>query len=92
VLAWLKRPGKGYQTRSNGILRVGMESQSPRSEHWKSFWPPSYIGPKLGRKSELYFPARGAYDLAWVFTSAKDLTLARYDSTFHALDWVHPSA
>jgi uncharacterized protein (DUF4415 family) len=27
VLAWLKRQGKGYQTRINRILRVVMESQ-----------------------------------------------------------------
>jgi uncharacterized protein (DUF4415 family) len=30
VLAWLKRHGKGYQTRINRILRVVMESQPPR--------------------------------------------------------------
>ncbi len=30
VLAWLKRHGKGYQTRINRILRVVMESQ-PRT-------------------------------------------------------------
>jgi len=29
VLAWLKRPGRGYQTRINGLLRQAMES-SPR--------------------------------------------------------------
>jgi len=33
VLAWLKAHGKGYQTRINRILRVVMESQSPRSAH-----------------------------------------------------------
>jgi uncharacterized protein (DUF4415 family) len=31
VLAWLKAHGRGYQTRINHILRVVMESQSPRS-------------------------------------------------------------
>jgi uncharacterized protein (DUF4415 family) len=30
VLAWLKRHGRGYQTRINRILRVVMESQPPR--------------------------------------------------------------
>jgi len=30
VLAWLKRNGRGYQTRINRILRVAMESQPPR--------------------------------------------------------------
>ena len=30
VLAWLKKHGKGYQTRINRILRVVMESQPPR--------------------------------------------------------------
>jgi uncharacterized protein (DUF4415 family) len=30
VLAWLKAHGRGYQTRINRILRVVMESQSPR--------------------------------------------------------------
>jgi uncharacterized protein (DUF4415 family) len=29
VLAWLKRNGRGYQTRINRILRVVMESQPP---------------------------------------------------------------
>ena len=29
VLAWLKKHGKGYQTRINRILRVVMESQPP---------------------------------------------------------------
>jgi uncharacterized protein (DUF4415 family) len=29
VLDWLKRHGKGYQTRINRILRVVMESQPP---------------------------------------------------------------
>ncbi len=33
VLDWLKRHGKGYQTRINRILRVVMESQPPRSAH-----------------------------------------------------------
>jgi uncharacterized protein (DUF4415 family) len=33
VLAWLKRPGKGYQTRINRILRVVMESHPPHSAH-----------------------------------------------------------
>src|ERR1700688_4852816 len=33
VLDWLKRHGKGYQTRINRILRVVMESQSPRTAH-----------------------------------------------------------
>ena len=33
VLAWLKRHGKGCQTRINRILRVVMESQPPRSAH-----------------------------------------------------------
>jgi uncharacterized protein (DUF4415 family) len=31
VLAWLKRHGRGYQTRINRILRVVMESQPPRA-------------------------------------------------------------
>ena len=31
VLAWLKRHGKGYQTRINRILRVVMESQPVRT-------------------------------------------------------------
>ena len=31
VLTWLKGHGKGYQTRINRILRVVMESQSPRT-------------------------------------------------------------
>lgn len=30
VLDWLKRYGRGYQTRINRILRVVMESQPPR--------------------------------------------------------------
>ena len=30
VLVWLKRHGRGYQTRINRILRVVMESQPPR--------------------------------------------------------------
>jgi len=30
VLNWLKRNGRGYQTRINRILRVVMESQPPR--------------------------------------------------------------
>ena len=30
VLAWLKRHGRGYQTRINRILRIVMESQPPR--------------------------------------------------------------
>jgi len=30
VLAWLKRPGKGYQTRINGLLRKAMESGKHR--------------------------------------------------------------
>ena len=29
VLDWLKRQGRGYQTRINRILRVVMESQTP---------------------------------------------------------------
>ena len=33
ALDWLKRHGKGYQTRINRILRVGMESQPPQSAH-----------------------------------------------------------
>src|SRR5450631_2376825 len=33
VLDWLKRHGKGYQTRINRILRVVMESQPPRTPH-----------------------------------------------------------
>lgn len=33
VLAWLKGHGRGYQTRINRILRVVMESQSPRAAH-----------------------------------------------------------
>ncbi len=33
VLDWLKRHGKGYQTRINRILRVVMESQPSRSAH-----------------------------------------------------------
>ena len=32
VLDWLKRHGKGYQTRINRILRV-VESQPPRASH-----------------------------------------------------------
>jgi uncharacterized protein (DUF4415 family) len=31
ILAWLKGHGRGYQTRINRILRVVMESQSPRT-------------------------------------------------------------
>jgi uncharacterized protein (DUF4415 family) len=31
VLAWVKRHGRGYQTRINRILRVVMESQPPGS-------------------------------------------------------------
>ena len=31
VLTWLKRQGRGYQTRINHILRVAMESQPARS-------------------------------------------------------------
>jgi len=30
VLAWLKRGGRGYQTRINRILRVAMEHRPPR--------------------------------------------------------------
>jgi uncharacterized protein (DUF4415 family) len=30
VLVWLKAHGRGYQTRINRILRVAMESQTPR--------------------------------------------------------------
>jgi uncharacterized protein (DUF4415 family) len=30
MLSWLKRHGRGYQTRINRILRVVMESQPPR--------------------------------------------------------------
>jgi uncharacterized protein (DUF4415 family) len=30
VLAWLKRPGKGYQTRINGLLREAMEGNPRR--------------------------------------------------------------
>ena len=30
VLDWLRRQGRGYQTRINRILRVVMESQPPR--------------------------------------------------------------
>ncbi len=33
VLDWLKRHGKGYQTRINRILRVVMESQPSRTAH-----------------------------------------------------------
>jgi uncharacterized protein (DUF4415 family) len=33
VLHWLKGHGRGYQTRINRILRVVMESQSPRPAH-----------------------------------------------------------
>ncbi len=33
VLDWLKRHGKGYQTRINRILRVVMESQPSGSAH-----------------------------------------------------------
>ncbi|MCX7044056.1 MAG: BrnA antitoxin family protein [Candidatus Sumerlaeota bacterium] len=29
VLDWLKRQGKGYQTKINAILRMYMEAQSP---------------------------------------------------------------
>ena len=32
VLAWLKRDGRGYQTRINRILRVVMESQPPAAD------------------------------------------------------------
>jgi uncharacterized protein (DUF4415 family) len=28
VLAWLKAPGKGYQTRLNALLRAAMEKQA----------------------------------------------------------------
>jgi uncharacterized protein (DUF4415 family) len=31
VLDWLRRQGRGYQTRINRILRVVMESQPPRT-------------------------------------------------------------
>jgi len=31
VLAWLKRQGKGYQTRINGLLRNAMHGARPRS-------------------------------------------------------------
>ena len=31
VLEWLKRHGRGYQTRINRILRVVMESQPPKA-------------------------------------------------------------
>src|ERR1035441_5825554 len=34
VLDWLKRHGKGYQTRINRILRVVMESQPPRTARY----------------------------------------------------------
>jgi uncharacterized protein (DUF4415 family) len=30
VLAWLKKQGKGYQTRINSLLRAAMLSQGPR--------------------------------------------------------------
>ena len=30
VLAWLKKQGKGYQTRINALLRAAMLSQGPR--------------------------------------------------------------
>ena len=33
VLDWLKGHGRGYQTRINHILRVVMESQTPRPAH-----------------------------------------------------------
>jgi uncharacterized protein (DUF4415 family) len=33
MLDWLKRQGKGYQTRINRILGVVMESQLPQSAH-----------------------------------------------------------
>ena len=31
VLEWLKRPGKGYQTRINALLRTAMENDSSRT-------------------------------------------------------------
>ena len=37
VLAWLKRHGRGYQTRINRILRVAMESQPPRATRRSTF-------------------------------------------------------
>jgi len=30
VIAWLKKQGKGYQTRINALLRAAMMSQGPR--------------------------------------------------------------
>ena len=33
VLAWLKRQGKGYQTRINGLLRNAMHGARPRAPH-----------------------------------------------------------
>jgi len=33
VLIWLKGHGRGYQTRTNRILRVVMESQPPKHAH-----------------------------------------------------------
>jgi uncharacterized protein (DUF4415 family) len=48
ALDWLKRHGKGYQTRINRILRVVMESQPPRSAHrWASAIGPTQANTRL---------------------------------------------
>ncbi|MCX7048430.1 MAG: BrnA antitoxin family protein [Candidatus Sumerlaeota bacterium] len=36
VLDWLKKQGKGYQTRINTILRMYVEAQSPRYNQTKT--------------------------------------------------------
>src|SRR5258708_33958476 len=61
VLDWLKRHGKGYQTRINRILRVVMESQPPRTAHPYSRWGPEgkRFGVKWGRRPAPHHP-RGA--------------------------------
>jgi uncharacterized protein (DUF4415 family) len=41
VLDWVKRHGKGYQTRINRILRVVMESQPPVPQPERLSKPPS---------------------------------------------------
>ena len=33
VLAWLKKQGRGYQTRINGLLRTAMHGDAPRSHN-----------------------------------------------------------
>jgi uncharacterized protein (DUF4415 family) len=42
VVAWLKKPGKGYQTRANSILRQRMLNESRLRSRFQSdrgFWP-----------------------------------------------------